>query len=368
MARGLSRISRNKNTLAILTFLAVVLLFPALVRSGYYVSVAIVIGLYTLVTVGLCLLMGYAGQISFGHGAFYGLGAYTTGLLAVKAGVPPWLGIFAGAAVAGLVALVIGKPTLNLKHHFLALGTLGFSIIVYIFLVELVDFTGGPSGLVGIPRLTLGPIVFSSDLRYYYLVWFFAFLSLVLSNNLVNSRIGRALRAIKGSEVAAGSMGVDAARHKLEVFVLSAVYAGLAGALYAHWVRFLSPSPFGILTSILFVVMTVVGGMESVWGSVFGAALVTILGQALRSVVTAVMARAGGQYEVILFGLILITVLIFMPEGLAVGIYRSYQRISGGRLPLQGKVAEAESRTQPSSEGAGDTYSSQRAGVHGGIE
>lgn len=369
MALGPSWLGKNKSSLYIVAFMVVMALLPTVVKSGYYLGVLIVIGLYTLVTVGLCLLMGYAGQISFGHGAFYGLGAYASGLLTAKLGLSPWIGIVAGGVVAGSVALLIGGPTLKLKHHFLALATLGFGIIVYIFMIELVDLTGGPSGLLGIPKLRLGSFVFNSDARFYYLVWFFAFLGLLVSSNLVHSRIGRALRAIKGSEVAAESMGIHAARHKLEVFTLSAVYAGVAGALYAHYVQFISPSPFSIMISIMFVVMTVVGGMESIWGSVFGAGLITILGQVLRSLVSAVIPRAGGQYEVILFGLILILVLIFMPEGLTVGLYRIYQGIKTSRAGRRRREAEVGDSPQhpvsPATETTVDIYDRGRAGVGG---
>lgn len=298
---------------------ALLLLLIALpwLGNAYHVSLLVVIGIHTIVAVGLCLLMGYAGQVSLGHAAFYGLGAFTSGILSATYGVSPWLGLIAGTVVCGALAFVIGGPILRLRGHYLAMATLGFGIIVYVLFVELKQFTGGPSGLTGIPPLAIGDFVFDADRKFYYLVWAFTVGILLVSRNIVDSRPGRALRAIHGSEAAAESLGIDVSRYKLLVFVLSAVYAGLAGALYAHYTTFISPQPFGFLFSVRLVVMVVLGGMASIWGAIFGTATLTVLSEFLHPF---------GDLDVIVFGLILMVVMIFMPQGLTRGLLDLYAR------------------------------------------
>lgn len=303
-----------------------------LAGNSYYTSLMIVVGIHTIVTVGLCLLMGYAGQVSLGHAAFYGLGAFISGVLSATYGVQPWIAM-AGAAIAvGSIAYATAFPVFRLRGHYLAMGTLGFGIIVYILFVELKQFTGGPSGLPGIPPLALGPLVFDSDLKFYYLAWTSCLGVLLLSQNLVNSRVGRALRAIHGNEEAARSLGIDLGQFKMKVFVLSAVYASLAGSLYAHYTTFVSPQPFGFLFSVRLVVMVVVGGLASVWGAIFGTATITLLGDLLQGF---------GEMDTVVFGLILILVMIFMPQGLFRGVLDLYEkgarrRATGTRHKVQG--------------------------------
>lgn len=303
-----------------------VALIPAVVTSQYRLSVGTFIGIHAVVTTGLCLLMGYAGQISLGQAAFYGLGAYTSGVLTTKAGVDPWLAIAAALAITGAIAYAFGVPILKLRGHYLAMATLAFGIIVYLAFVEFKDFTGGPSGLPGIPRLRIAGFVFDTDLKFFYLTWTAVILVLLLSLNLVNSRVGRALRSVHGSEVAAETLGVDTGSVKLKVFTLSAVYAALAGSLYAHYLTFVSPPPFGFIASVEFVVMAAVGGLASVWGAPFGAAAVTLLTEVIRDLMPRVLAYASGEHEVIAYGLLLILIMIFLPEGLTVGTLRVLRR------------------------------------------
>ena len=310
----------------IIIFGLVAAVLPLTVQNGYYLGVLNVIGIYTLVAIGLCLLIGYAGQISFSHAAFYGIGAYTSAILTTKLQISPWLGLPAAGLVTGLAALIIGLPALKLKHHFLALATLSFGFIVHIFFVEWVGLTGGPSGILDIPAFSLGPLQFKGDTRVYYLIWLFAVIALWMARNLTDSRIGRAFLAIKGSEVASQAMGINTARLKLQVFVLSAVLAGIAGALYAHYVGFISPAPFSIMTSVMFVVMAVVGGPESIWGVVVGSAVVTALAEALRAFVPMIFPMAGGEYQVIVFGALLMGVLIFMPEGIVPSLNQKWRQ------------------------------------------
>ncbi len=306
----------DRRRLLLVALLAALAALPWL-GNPYHVSLAVIIGIHTIVAVGLCLLMGYAGQVSLGHAAFYGLGAFASGILSATYGVSPWLGIPSGVLASGLIAFATGGPILRLRGHYLAMATLGFGIIVYVLLVELKDFTGGPSGLTGIPPLAVGDFVFDSDREFYYLVWAICLGVLLISRNLVDSRPGRALRAIHGSERAAESLGVDVAHFKLAAFVLSAMYAALAGGLYAHYTTFISPQPFGFMFSVRLVVMVVIGGLASIWGAIFGAAALTVLAELLHPF---------GDLDVVVFGLILMVVMIFMPQGLTRGLLDLYER------------------------------------------
>ncbi len=323
--KELTRRKRLRHFLIAL-FTVFIFVLPFFVSNNYYLSVLVVIGIHTTVVVGLCLLMGYAGQISLGHAAFYGLGAYTSGILTSTYNISPWLAILAGAMGTGIVAYIMGIPIFRLKEHYLALATLGLGLIIHVVFMEEVELTGGPSGLSkGIPYLAIGNIVFNTDFKYYFLVWTVALLAIILANNVVHSRIGRALRSIHGSEIAAQSLGVDTGKFKLQVFALSAVYASIAGSLYAHYITFISPSPFGLMTSIQFVVMAVVGGLSNIWGPILGVTGVTVLTEGLKSIVPQLIPQAGGEYEIVVFGLILVIIMIFLPEGLTSGVVRLYE-------------------------------------------
>ena len=289
-------------------FLLVVFMLPIFVTSKYFLIVLIFCGIYTIIAVGYSIFFGYAGQISLGHAAFYGLGAYCSGVLTVKFGFTPWPALGVGILLTSFASLVIGIPSLKLKGHYLAMATLGFGIIVQILFIELDSLTEGPSGLVGIPGITFFGIPMNTDLRYYYFVWIFALLIIVLSINLVDSRIGRALRALNMKETAAKAMGVNTDKHKIQVFVLSAIYASLAGSLYTHYITFLSPEGFGFHFSILVLIMVAFGGIGSIWGGVIGAITMTILPELLR---------AYKDYDIIVYGTILIVCMMFMPKGIA---------------------------------------------------
>jgi branched-chain amino acid transport system permease protein len=211
--------------------------------TSYYPDVLVFVAIHSIIATGLCLLLGFAGPISLGHAAFYGIGAYRSGIVTTKLGWSPWVAIPGGVVIATAVAYCIGVPSLRLRGHYLAMATLGFSVIVFIFFNEYVSLTGGPSGFGGVPRLSFFGIVLDTTIRYYYFVWFLAIVVLTLSLNIVNSRVGRALRAIHGSEIAATCLGVDAAKYKVWIFVLSAAYGAVAGSLYAHYVTFVNPPP-----------------------------------------------------------------------------------------------------------------------------
>lgn len=285
----------------------VMTLAPLLLRGGYLLNVFIFIGINTMLAVALNLLLGFAGQISLGHAAFFGLGAYISGILTVTYNVNPWLAMLIAAVGVGCGAFLVGFPILKLKGHYLAMATLGLGIIVFICFSEAVDLTGGPSGLSGIPNLSIGAFSFDSDLKNYGLAWFFALLTVLLVLNLANSRIGRAMRAIHDSEVAACGMGVNARLLKVQIFALSAVISSVAGSIYAHTMSFISPASFGFNFSIELVTMVIVGGLGSVYGPFLGAAILTLLPELLHTF---------QDYDIVVFGLILILMTMFLPEGL----------------------------------------------------
>lgn len=305
-----------------------VVLMRLAVANDYYFTLLNIIGIHALLVVGLNLLLGYAGQISLGHAAFFGLGAYTSGILTATYGVNPWLALPAGLLVAGAAAFLVGVPALKLRGYYLAMATLGFGIIVYIIFNQTQAWTGGPSGLSGIPSLSLAGIPLDRPDRLFLLIWPVLGFILLLSANLVDSRLGRALRALHDSEAAAQSLGVDTARAKLLIFIWSALYAALAGSLYAHTLNFIAPSSFGFMFSIKLVTMVVVGGMASIWGSLLGAAVLTVLPELLV---------VFHDYEIIIFGGILMVVMIFLPRGLVRGIldlweFHRYKK-KGGTSP-----------------------------------
>jgi len=295
------------------------------VANDYYFTLLNIIGIHSLLVVGLNLLLGYAGQISLGHAAFFGLGAYTSGILTATHGANPWLAMPAGLVVSGAAAFLVGVPALKLRGYYLAMATLGFGIIVYIIFNQTQELTGGPSGLSGIPSLSLAGFALNTPERLFLLIWPVLGVILLMSANLVDSRFGRALRALHDSEAAAQSLGVNTSRAKLLIFIWSALYASLAGSLYAHTLNFIAPSSFGFMFSIKLVTMVVVGGMASIWGSLLGAAVLTVLPELLT---------VFHDYEVIIFGAILMVVTIFLPRGLVRGIldlweFRRYKKEGG---------------------------------------
>lgn len=314
-------------------WLALIMLFCAipLAVDNYILSILIVIGLYTIIVQGLGILMGYAGQISLGHAAFFGLGGYGVAILTTRYNWPTALALLAAIVLPGIIAAIIGRPTLKLRELYLALGTLGFGLLVHIMFNEGGELTGGPSGIMGIPYLSLGGLIFDSDIKFFYLVWSVVFLILIAINNLIRSRTGRALCAIRESEHAAETAGIDTSGLKLTAFIFSAALAGLAGGLYAYYVTFVSPSPFSFHASVQFVLMAVVGGLGTFFGPLLGAALVVLLGEFLRWAVPLVIPGAGGEYEIIFFGLILVALMIFRPQGL--GAFGKVFKAPGGKMP-----------------------------------
>ncbi|HCX89846.1 MAG: branched-chain amino acid ABC transporter permease [Deltaproteobacteria bacterium CG_4_9_14_3_um_filter_44_9] len=308
----------KKDSLTLLILTVCLVIFPFIVTNTYYISTMVFVGINGIIAIGLSLLMGYAGQISIGHAAFFGLGAYTSAVLTAKLGFHPWGAFFMGILLSSCVALIIGIPSLKLKGHYLAMATLGFGEITYIVFNELTDITGGPSGIGGIPKISLAGYTMNTDIKYYFFVWAFLLLILTLSLNLIHSRIGRALRSIHDSEVAANAMGINTSKLKIQVFMISAVFGSVAGSLYTHYVTFVSPSSFGLFFSILLVMMVVIGGMHSVWGALIGATLLTILPEFLRAL---------KDFEIFVYGAVLLLIMIFLPRGLIGGLEYLFNRL-----------------------------------------
>jgi len=308
----------KSDKLKFLLFCLLVLAAPLPLGQGYLVNVLVFVGINSMLALGLNLLLGYAGQISLGQAAFFGLGAYGSGVLTTQFALNPWLAMALVAVCVAAFAFAIGFPVLRLKGHYLAMATLGVGIIAHIAFNETVDLTGGPSGLSGIPNLSVGGFSFDSDLKNYYLVWSFALVMILFSLNLVDSRVGRGLRAIHDSEVAARVMGVNARLMKVQVFALSAFLSAIAGSLYCHVMTFISPASFGFNFSIELLTMVVIGGLGSVYGSILGALLLTLLPE---------MLRAFQDYDIIFYGLLLISMTIYLPGGLVRGIPALFRRL-----------------------------------------
>jgi branched-chain amino acid transport system permease protein len=291
---------------SMLTF-TVALIVVSLVRNPYYVGILVFLGINVIITIGLSLLMGYAGQISLGQAAFYGIGAYTTGILTTRFGFPIYLSLPLAILFTITIAFLVGIPTLRLKGHYLAMATLGLGEIVHIVFNELIPLTGGPSGFGSIPLIRIFGVKLYNDTRYYIFVWAIVALVLFIALNIIHSRIGRALKAIHKDERTAATLGVHTARLKQMIFVISAGFAGLAGFLYAHYVTFLSPGTFSLHFSILLVTMVAVGGMEHIWGAVIGTVVLTILPEYLRFF---------KDFDILIYGIILMAIMLLRPEGL----------------------------------------------------
>jgi len=307
-----------KRYLPIVAFGCAAALLPLVCKDPYYLGILVFIGIYSIATMGLNLLMGYAGQISLGHAAFYALGAYTTGLLTAKYRVPFLPALVAAVIITAAIAYLIGMACLRLRGHYLAVATLAVGEIIFICLNAAVGFTGGPSGLAGIPSIEVGGFSFDSDFKMYYLVWSLFILLFLMTGNIINSRSGRALRSLHSSQTAAAAMGVNVISLKVQVFVLSAVYAALAGVLYGHSVTFISPQVSDLMFSVRLLTMIVVGGMGHLWGGVIGAALLTLLPEALS---------AFQDYEMVIYGSILLAMVMFLPDGLMGAFENLYKKM-----------------------------------------
>lgn len=291
---------------------AVIVLAPLLMTNNYTYEVAIQVALNATVCVGLNLLIGYAGQISLGHAGFFALGGYGSAILATRYGVPVWLSLPLACMAVGLLAYLVGRPTLRLKGHTLAMATLGLGVIISIVLTTEDRWTGGPDGMA-VPPLVLFGLTVQGERLWYWLTGALLLLTVWLALNLIESPTGRALRALHGSPVAAETLGIASERFKLQVFVLSAVLAAIAGGLTAHHAGFLTPAKASFMHSVELVIMVVFGGMASIFGAVVGAAALTILPQFLTVL---------KDYEMMVFGAVLIATMVFFPHGVVPTLQR----------------------------------------------
>jgi branched-chain amino acid transport system permease protein len=300
---------------AVIAFTVFIIVLPLILSTSFYITKATFAGIYTIIAVGLGLLMGFAGQISLGQAAFYGVGAYSTAVLSTTYGWNPWLTLLISMLSPALIAYLLGHTMARLHGYYLAMATLAFGIVIHVLLVEWKSVTKGASGFYGIPKIELFGFTFRQGLSYYYLVWAFALIVILISLNIIHSRIGRALRSIHDSEVASGAMGVDTGKYKMQVFIISSMFAGLAGWLFAHMSYSISPGSFGLNGSILFLTMVVLGGATSVWGAVFGALLISVISIIVHTLGSHI-SFITSDFERVLYGFIMMLVVIFLPQGL----------------------------------------------------
>jgi len=281
---------------------------------NFWITLANYAGLASIVAIGLVVLTGYGGMTSFGQATFMGFGAYATALLTTQAGWSPWLTLPVAMLASGLAALLIGAVTLRLSGHYLALGTIAWAVSLYYVFGNL-DLVGRNDGISGIPPLRAGGLALTDSRAYFAVVWVAVAAVLLLTRNLMDSRVGRAIRALRGGAAAAASFGVNLPGTRMLAFTYAAVLAGLAGWLYAHMQRSVNPTPFGLSAGIDYLLMAVLGGAGSVWGALLGAGLVTVIQDVLQDVLPRLLGQ-GGNYEGIVFGVLLVLVLQTAPEGL----------------------------------------------------
>ncbi len=281
---------------------------------NFWITLADYAGIAGIVAMGLVVLTGYGGMTSFGQATFMGCGAYVSALLTTGAGLSPWLALPAALLASGAAALALGAVTLRLSGHYLALATIAWAVSLY-YLAGNLDLLGRNDGLSGIPPLRLGGLALTGSREYFVVVWIAVALAVLLTRNLLDSRVGRAIRALRGGAAAAESFGVHLPRTRILAFAYAAVLAGLAGWLYAHMQRSVNPTPFGLNAGIEYLLMAVVGGAGSVWGALLGAALVTVVNDQLQSLLPRLLGQQG-NYETIVFGVLLVLVLQTAPDGL----------------------------------------------------
>ena len=300
---------------AAVAFALVTLVLPFIPGfRDFWITLAIYIGLFSLVTLGLVLLTGVGGMTSFGQATFVGFGAYATGVLSVRYGVSPWLALPVSLGITGLGALLIGAITTRLSGHYLPVGTIAWAVAFY-YIFGNASILGAHDGLSGIPPLSIGSYALYDVRSFYLVLWAFVVLSFVLSANLLESRTGRAIRMLRQGRLAAESFGVNTVRVKLIVFCYAALLAGLSGWLFAHFQRALAPSAFGLNASIEYLLMAVVGGAGHIVGALLGSSIVTLLKNQLQDLLPLLLGRTG-SFETIAFGILLIGILQAAPNGL----------------------------------------------------
>ncbi|MHB8760849.1 MAG: branched-chain amino acid ABC transporter permease [Coriobacteriia bacterium] len=322
---GSAEIRRGLALAAVLLVVATVLAVPLLGADRYLLKVLVFVGINTIIIAGLALLFGYAGQISLGHAAFVGIGAYTSAYVVEHLGAPWLVGVSCAVALASAGGLLLAIPSLRLRGHYLAMATLGFNEIMFVLFREARTITGGNDGFGGIPYPEIAGFSIDTPAGNYLLVWGVALAVVLLAWNIVRGRQGRAMRALHGTELGALASGIDVVGLKVRTFALSAGLAGLAGSLYAHCVGFISPTTFGLEQSVIYVAMVVIGGLGSLLGPVLASAALTLLPYAdalipgLGRDVVAVLQ----SWEADIYGITMILVVILAPSGIGGALARA---------------------------------------------
>src|SRR5438094_3182940 len=299
--------------LALGALLAVAAAAPAWVWNPYQLHTLIMAGIFAVLALSLNLLLGYTGQLSLGHAAFFGIGAYATGLLTVKLGWSPWAGLLAAVALPAAAGWVIGRLALKLRGAYFVLLTISFAGVISLVSVNWIELTNGPLGLPGVPAPDLGPWSLRTKAAFYYLVLAAVALSYAVCRRLVCSRIGRAFVALRENEPLAESIGVDVTHYLVLAAVVSAAMAGLGGSLYAHYTRFVSPEVLLLPYTVTMVIMVIAGGKGTLAGPLVGALIFTVLPEALRAVVS-------WQWQMLAYGVLLILLVVFLPRGIVPAI------------------------------------------------
>ncbi len=330
--RGIKELAMNRNTYSkVIDFMLflIIFLFPLFDSNEYHLDVAVIIGIYCIINIGLNLLLGNTGQISIGQAAFFGIGAYCSAVLTTNLHLTFWLSICFAAILTATLGISVGLTSLKLRGHYLAMATLGFGIIASTVYVEWTELTGGTSGFLNIPAPSIFGFQLDNEFKYYYLVWAFVLLVFISTQHLINSRIGRALQAIHEREITCGAMGINPAKYKLKIFTLSAAYAGIAGALFAGFQNYISPESFSVYSSIIFLCMIVIGGLGSVWGSIIGTVILSIFPEFIRAVASSEFISPQikailneHSYHLIAYGFFVLIIIVFLPEGIVGGVKR----------------------------------------------
>ncbi|KVZ11179.1 ABC transporter permease subunit [Burkholderia stagnalis] len=325
---------RNKAFWLFLVVLFALPVLPGVLQvPEYWITLLNYIGLYAIVAIGLVLLTGVGGMTSFGQAAFVGVGAYATAYLTTRYGVSPWLALIVGVVLTALVALVLGVVTMRLSGHFLPLGTIAWGLALF-YLFGNLELLGKYDGISGIPALSLFGIALDSGRSLYFLIWAVVLAAIVSVQNLLNSRPGRAIRALRGGGVMAEAMGVNTAWMRVVIFVYAAVLAAISGFLYAHLQRAVNPTPFGLNHGIEFLFMAVVGGVAHVWGAVLGAAILTVLLDYLQTLLPKLLGSEG-NFEIIVFGVLMVLLLQYARQGVWPFVARLFPRGPRAHAPRQ---------------------------------
>lgn len=315
-------IGPQSSTVVVALLIAALLIVAPFVLAGQYIAALVLAAIYTVITAGLNLFMGYTGQISFGHNAFSALGGYGSAILAMRLELPPVLTTAMAAIGVAAIALVIGYPTLRLRGHYLAMATLALGLMAFEVASQWKSMTQGLLGISAIPPFGIGQWELASDTSFYFAYWLIAAIAIWVTHRLYHSRTGFALRSIAGNEDAAQSLGVNVARYKLLAFVISAVFASVGGSMFAHYVTYISPEFFGLYMMILLFTMLFVGGINTTFGPLIGAVVITLFPEMLR--------RFNSARELV-YGIVLLVILLFAPRGIygLIAVFSRWRRSRG---------------------------------------